>query len=117
MAAGIYRRMPSSSCREGIRVWDPSCLAKGRNCLKATPGTKATVWTQACSDGTYRWRRLASPSASTISTQRAAWIANLDKIAARKPVIVVPGHMTPEARTDLSGVDHTRAYLAAFEEE
>ena len=49
--------------------------------------------------------------------QRAAWIANLDKIAARKPAIVVPGHMTPTAATDLSGVEHTKAYLTAFEEE
>ncbi|NUU42599.1 MBL fold metallo-hydrolase [Tardiphaga robiniae] len=49
--------------------------------------------------------------------QRAAWVANLDKIAARKPAIVVPGHMTPESPTDLSGVAHTKAYLVAFEEE
>jgi glyoxylase-like metal-dependent hydrolase (beta-lactamase superfamily II) len=49
--------------------------------------------------------------------QRAAWIANLDRIAARTPAIVVPGHMTSDARTDLSGVDHTKTYLAAFEEE
>ena len=28
--------------------------------------------------------------------QRAAWVANLDKIAARKPGIVVPGHMTAD---------------------
>jgi glyoxylase-like metal-dependent hydrolase (beta-lactamase superfamily II) len=48
---------------------------------------------------------------------RAAWIANLDKIAARKPAIVVAGHMTPEASTDLSGVEHTKTYLLAFEEE
>ncbi|MER8366973.1 MBL fold metallo-hydrolase [Mesorhizobium sp. M1378] len=48
---------------------------------------------------------------------RAAWIANLEKIAARKPAIVVPGHMTPEAATDLSGVEHTKTYLIAFEEE
>ena len=48
---------------------------------------------------------------------RAAWVANLDKIAARKPVVVVPGHMTPEAATDLSAVAHTKAYLIAFEEE
>lgn len=48
---------------------------------------------------------------------RAAWIANLDKIAARKPTIVVPGHMTPEAATDLSAIAHTKAYLIAFEEE
>ena len=48
---------------------------------------------------------------------RAAWIANLEKIAARKPAIVVAGHMTPQSPTDLSGVEHTRAYLIAFEEE
>ncbi|TIQ15576.1 MAG: MBL fold metallo-hydrolase, partial [Mesorhizobium sp.] len=31
--------------------------------------------------------------------------------------IVVPGHMTPQAATDLSGVEHTKTYLIAFEEE
>ena len=49
--------------------------------------------------------------------QRAAWIANLDKIAARIPAVVVAGHMAPDAATDLSGVQHTKAYLVAFEEE
>jgi glyoxylase-like metal-dependent hydrolase (beta-lactamase superfamily II) len=49
--------------------------------------------------------------------QRGAWIANLEKIAARKPAVVVPGHMALNAATDLSSVEHTRAYLAAFEEE
>jgi glyoxylase-like metal-dependent hydrolase (beta-lactamase superfamily II) len=49
--------------------------------------------------------------------QRSAWIANLEKIVARKPSVVVPGHMALGAATDLSGVEHTRAYLAAFEEE
>ncbi|MGO7422456.1 MBL fold metallo-hydrolase [Rhizobium ruizarguesonis] len=49
--------------------------------------------------------------------QRAAWGATLDKISARKPTIVVPGHMTPEAATDLSAVEHTKSYLLAFEEE
>jgi glyoxylase-like metal-dependent hydrolase (beta-lactamase superfamily II) len=48
---------------------------------------------------------------------RAAWVRNLDLIAARRPAIVVAGHMTADARTDLSGVDHTKAYLLAFEEE
>jgi glyoxylase-like metal-dependent hydrolase (beta-lactamase superfamily II) len=51
------------------------------------------------------------------SEERAAWVANLDKIAARKPAIVVPGHMTPNAATDLSGIAHTKAYLTAFAEE
>jgi glyoxylase-like metal-dependent hydrolase (beta-lactamase superfamily II) len=49
--------------------------------------------------------------------QRAAWIANLDKIAARKPAIVVPGHMSPDSMPDLSGVNHSKGYLIAFEEE
>ncbi len=48
---------------------------------------------------------------------RAAWVAKLEKIAARKPAIVVAGHLTPDAPTDLSGVEHTIAYLKAFEEE
>lgn len=49
--------------------------------------------------------------------QRAAWVANLDKIAARTPTVVVAGHATAAAATDLSGVQHTKAYLLAFEEE
>ncbi|MCM5553944.1 MBL fold metallo-hydrolase [Pleomorphomonas sp. NRK KF1] len=49
--------------------------------------------------------------------QRAAWIANLDAIAARKPQIVVPGHLVPEAATDASAIEHTRSYLLAFEDE
>lgn len=51
------------------------------------------------------------------SESRAAWIANLDKIAARHPAIVVPGHMAPESPTDISAVAHTKTYLLAFEEE
>ncbi|MDH4413155.1 MAG: MBL fold metallo-hydrolase [Rhizobium sp.] len=49
--------------------------------------------------------------------QRAAWVKTLDSIAARAPSIVVAGHMAPDAKTDLSGVEHTKAYLVAFEEE
>ncbi|MES5047472.1 MBL fold metallo-hydrolase [Rhizobium nepotum] len=48
---------------------------------------------------------------------RAAWVANLEKIAARKPAIVVAGHMAPDVPTDLSGVEHTIAYLKGFDEE
>jgi glyoxylase-like metal-dependent hydrolase (beta-lactamase superfamily II) len=49
--------------------------------------------------------------------QRAAWVANLDKLASRKPAIVVPGHTMLAAPTDMNGIQHTRAYLTAFEEE
>jgi glyoxylase-like metal-dependent hydrolase (beta-lactamase superfamily II) len=48
---------------------------------------------------------------------RAAWISNLDRIAASKPAIVVAGHLTPETKTDLSAVEHTKRYLLAFDEE
>ncbi|WP_439597888.1 MBL fold metallo-hydrolase [Falsiroseomonas sp.] len=48
---------------------------------------------------------------------RAAWRANLERIAARGPAVVVPGHMTPAAAMDVSAVAHTLAYLTAFEEE
>ncbi len=48
---------------------------------------------------------------------RAAWVKTLDEIIARKPAVVVPGHLVADAATDLSGVEHTKTYLLAFEEE
>lgn len=48
---------------------------------------------------------------------RAAWIANLDAMAARQPRIVVAGHATMDAPTDASSIAYTRTYLLAFEEE
>jgi len=48
---------------------------------------------------------------------RAAWIKNLDAMAARKPAVVVPGHMALTAATDASAIRYTRDYLVAFEEE
>ena len=48
---------------------------------------------------------------------RAAWMQNLDAMAARKPAVVVPGHMAPGAATDVSAIRYTRDYLLAFEEE
>lgn len=48
---------------------------------------------------------------------RAAWIKALDAMAARKPAVVVPGHMAPAAATDASSIRYTRDYLVAFEEE
>ena len=49
--------------------------------------------------------------------QRAAWVATLERVLERKPAVVVPGHMTPDAPTDTSAITHTRSYLLAFEEE
>jgi glyoxylase-like metal-dependent hydrolase (beta-lactamase superfamily II) len=49
--------------------------------------------------------------------QRAAWVANLDRLAAMNPALVVPGHMTPEAPLGLAAIEHTKSYLLAFEAE
>lgn len=48
---------------------------------------------------------------------RATWVKNLEAMAARKPAVVVPGHMAPEAATNASAILYTRDYLLAFEEE
>lgn len=48
---------------------------------------------------------------------RKAWMKTLDAMAARKPTVVVPGHMAPGAATDVSAIAYTRDYLIAFEEE
>ena len=61
--------------------------------------------------GTHVW------TADTKGRERAMWVSNLEKIAARNPAIVVPGHMTGGAAADISGIEYTKAYLLAFEEE
>jgi glyoxylase-like metal-dependent hydrolase (beta-lactamase superfamily II) len=48
---------------------------------------------------------------------RAAWVKALDAMAARKPAVVVPGHMANTAAVDASAIRYTRDYLIAFEEE
>ncbi|CAN5267458.1 MBL fold metallo-hydrolase [soil metagenome] len=48
---------------------------------------------------------------------RAAWVKTLDAMAARKPAVVIPGHMAPTAAIDVSAIRYTRDYLVAFEEE
>lgn len=48
---------------------------------------------------------------------RAAWIRNLDAIAARRPAVVVPGHLGTAGALDVSAVQYTRDYLRAFDEE
>ncbi|OHV30876.1 MULTISPECIES: MBL fold metallo-hydrolase [Pseudofrankia] len=49
--------------------------------------------------------------------QRAAWIRQLDDMAALAPRIVVPGHRLPNTPADASAITATRDYLTAFEEE
>lgn len=48
---------------------------------------------------------------------RAKWVNNLEAMAARKPSVVVPGHMVVDAALDVSAILYTRDYLLAFEAE
>jgi glyoxylase-like metal-dependent hydrolase (beta-lactamase superfamily II) len=47
--------------------------------------------------------------------ERAAWIAQLDEMAALQPALVVPGHMLAGTKTDASAIAFTRDYLLTFE--
>lgn len=95
---------------ETIEIVDAEGLANRRYLF--VPSLNAVVGGVLIFNGVHVW------TADTNSAElRAAWVANLEQIAARKPAIVVAGHMAPEAPSDLSGVEHTIAYLKAFEEE
>ena len=48
---------------------------------------------------------------------RSGWKKELDAIAARKPKLVIPGHLAPGAATDVSAITFTRDYLLAFDTE
>lgn len=95
---------------ETIAIVDADGLANRRYLW--APGLRAVFGGVLIFSGVHVW------TADTPTKEaRAAWIANLDKIAARDPAVVVPGHLTAEAATDISAIAHTRAYLLAFEEE
>ncbi|MCB1889859.1 MAG: MBL fold metallo-hydrolase [Rhodocyclaceae bacterium] len=51
------------------------------------------------------------------ASERQAWLAQLDEMAALKPSTVVPGHMADGTPLDASAIDYTRAYLQRFEAE
>ena len=61
--------------------------------------------------GTHVWTADSTPQA------RVAWIKTLNAIAARKPAVVVAGHLAVDAALDVSAVIYTRDYLLAFDEE
>jgi glyoxylase-like metal-dependent hydrolase (beta-lactamase superfamily II) len=49
------------------------------------------------------------------AAERAAWSAQLDEMAALKPVLVVPGHMKAGTQMDISAISFTKDYLQTFE--
>jgi len=46
---------------------------------------------------------------------RAAWVAQLDEMAALKPDVVIPGHMKAGTALDASAISFTKDYLLSFE--
>jgi glyoxylase-like metal-dependent hydrolase (beta-lactamase superfamily II) len=49
------------------------------------------------------------------AAERAAWVAQLDEMAALKPQLVVPGHMKTGTQVDASAITYTKDYLLSFE--
>lgn len=47
--------------------------------------------------------------------ERAAWLAQLDEMAALKPALVVPGHMQAGSPLDATAIAFTKDYLLTFE--
>lgn len=46
---------------------------------------------------------------------RAAWVAQLDEMAALNPMLVIPGHMHADTALDSSAIRFTKDYLKTFE--
>jgi glyoxylase-like metal-dependent hydrolase (beta-lactamase superfamily II) len=146
LAASATLAAIKASVEKKLAVWGPQLKENGPQTLadvilpEAFDGTSLTVDGEAVeivnAEGLANRRYLFVPSLNAVfggvmifsgvhvwtadtatKEQRAAWVGNLDKIAARKPSVVVPGHMAPGVAVDLSAVEHTRTYLLAFDEE
>ncbi|MFZ6771762.1 MBL fold metallo-hydrolase [Undibacterium sp. SXout7W] len=51
------------------------------------------------------------------AAERAAWVAQLDEMAALKPELVVPSHMQSGTKIDISNITFTKDYLQTFEKK
>ncbi|MCA5918495.1 MBL fold metallo-hydrolase [Pectobacterium brasiliense] len=91
-------------------VNEPGLKDRGRYIW--VPSLRAVFGGVAVFGGMYPW----VADAPTVE-DRNAWRAALDNILARKPKIVVPGHVTAASPLDASNVTYTRDYLNAFEDE
>ena len=94
----------------GIEIIHADGLANRRYLW--VPSLKAVVGGVMVFSGVHVW------TADTQGAEaRATWVKNLEAIAARKPALVVPGHMAVDAASDDSAIAYTRDYLLAFEQE
>lgn len=76
------------------------------------PSIRAVVGNIAIFGGLHVWT-----ADTQKASERQAWLAQLDEIAALKPATVVPGHMLPGTPLDASSIAYTRGYLQRFEAE
>ncbi len=76
------------------------------------PSIKAVVGNIAIFGGLHVWT-----ADTQKASERQAWLAQLDEIAALKPDTVVPGHMQAGTPLDASSIAYTRSYLQRFEAE
>ncbi len=74
------------------------------------PQLKTMVATDVVYNATHVWLAEATTSAAL-----DGWRASLDRLASFDPAVIVPGHRTDAAANDLSGLQHTRNYLAAWQ--
>ncbi len=74
------------------------------------PSLKAVVGNIGVFGNTHVW------TADTQTTaERAAWVSQLDEMAALKPELVIPGHMKAGTKMDVSTITFTKDYLQTFE--
>lgn len=136
----------NASVQKKLDTWGPQLKENGPQTLadivmpKAFDGASLSVDGESIeivsSDGLANRRYLWVPSLKTIAggvlvfagvhvwtadtasaELRSAWIKALDAMSARKPEVVVAGHMMVDAKTDATALAYTRSYLLAFEEE
>ena len=74
------------------------------------PSIQAVVGNIGVFGGMHVW----TPDTQT-AAERAAWVAQLDDMAALKPALVVPGHMKAGTQVDASSITFTKDYLQTFE--
>jgi glyoxylase-like metal-dependent hydrolase (beta-lactamase superfamily II) len=80
------------------------------NTMLWIPRLKAAITGDVVYSGTHVW------TANARKAERAAWRASLARLEALAPEIVMPGHRKPGAPLTLAAAQHTRDYLAAFDE-
>ncbi len=74
------------------------------------PSIKAVVGNIGVFGNTHVWTADTQTAA-----ERAAWVAQLEEMAALKPELVIPGHMKAGTKVDASTITFTKDYLLTFE--